>query len=59
MSDWAEVVRCKYCNKRYTIDCPMFHLEFLTYDKEQWCPSDFTYDDGFCDRGEYREWQTQ
>ena len=45
-ADTVEVVRCKYCIKRYDTDeCPMCFLS-----RGQYC--EFTQDDGFCDRGE-------
>lgn len=47
--DDVEVVRCKYCIKRYDTDeCPMCFLS-----RGQYC--EFTQDDGFCDRGERKE----
>ena len=47
--DAVEVVRCKYCIKRYDTDeCPMCFLS-----RGQYC--EFTQDDGFCDHGERKE----
>ena len=44
--DAVEVVRCKDCIRRYDHDeCPMCH----TMNDES---DEFTFDDGFCDRGE-------
>ena len=61
MSDWSEVVRCRFCYKRYTYDCPMFHIEYETYNDQngQWYSTDYTNDNGFCDHGEYHKWQNQ
>ena len=45
----VEVVRCKYCIKRYDTDeCPMCFLSRGQY-------YEFTQDDGFCDHGERKE----
>ena len=47
--DAVEVVRCKYCIKRYDTDeCPMCFVSDGKY-------YEFTQDDGFCDRGERKE----
>lgn len=44
----AKVVRCKECIKRYDPDeCPMCH-------QVEGESSDYTNDDGYCDRGERR-----
>lgn len=50
--DAVEVVRCKDCIRRYDTDeCPMCFLS-----KGQYC--EFTQDDGFCDRGERKDNET-
>ena len=47
--DAVEVVRCKYCIRRYDTDeCPMcFLIEGKYYE--------YTNENGFCDRGERKE----
>ena len=47
--DAVEVVRCKYCIRRYDTDeCPMCFLI-----EGKYC--EYTNENGFCDRGERRE----
>ena len=48
-ADVSEVVRCKYCIRRYDTDeCPMcFLIEGKYYE--------YTNENGFCDRGERKE----
>ena len=53
MADWSEVVRCRYCKKRFTYDCPMFHIELLTYEDDHWQQTDLTEDNGYCHYGEH------
>ena len=48
-ADVAEVVRCKYCIRRYDTDeCPMCFLIEGNY-------CEYTKENGFCDRGERKE----
>ena len=47
--DAVEVVRCKYCIRRYDTDeCPMCFLI-----EGKYC--EYTNENGFCDRGERKE----
>lgn len=47
--DAVEVVRCKYCIRRYDTDeCPMCFLIEGNY-------CEYTNENGFCDRGERKE----
>ena len=50
--DAVHVVRCKYCIRRYDTDeCPMcFLIEGKYYE--------YTNENGFCDRGEWKEGAT-
>ena len=48
-ADVADVVRCKYCIRRYDTDeCPMCYLSEGKY-------YEYTNENGFCDRGERKE----
>lgn len=52
-----EIVQCKDCRHRYTIDCPAYHEEFDTYINDDYyydelIEYDNTEDDGFCWKGE-------
>ena len=56
--DAVEVVRCCDCGKRDTEDCPMYHeIDCFTADGAWWIEqSDKRSDNGFCDRGERKEY---
>ena len=56
-ADAVEVVRCKDCKHRYGDECPMRHVEWVTYDDDgyiEWddVVQDNTMDDMFCNCGE-------
>jgi len=59
--DAVPVVRCKDCEHRGSVDCPMHYEEDCTYTDDDgysewyWIEHDHTCDDGFCDRGERRD----
>ena len=46
----VEVVRCRECRHRYTMNCSMYYE--CSQCGGQW---DWTTDDGFCDRGQRKE----
>ena len=48
--DAVPVVRCRECRHRYTMNCSMYYE--CSQCGGQW---DWTTDDGFCDRGERKE----
>ena len=50
-ADVAEVVRCKDCEHRGTLKCPMFDYEYREW-SEDYEEIDSTEDDGFCHYGE-------
>lgn len=52
--DFVEVVRCKDCNRRNTIDCGMQFYE-NDDDGELFLSEDWTQDDGFCYWGERKD----
>lgn len=56
--DAVEVVRCCDCGKRDTEYCPMYHeIDCFTADGAWWIEqSDKRSDNGFCDRGERKEY---
>lgn len=49
-ADVAEVVRCRDCRKRYTMNCTMYYE--CSQCGGQW---DWTTDNGFCHEGQRRE----
>ena len=51
-----EIVRCQYCVLRATDECPMYHVEWISYDDDGYTEMvdkvyDWTEDDGFCHLG--------
>ena len=48
--DAIPIVRCRDCDHRGTIICPMLYEHFSEYD-QTWIPTDTTEDDGFCHLG--------
>lgn len=54
------IVQCKDCGYRGSGDCPMRHEEYVDYDEDGYIETDlivhdYTYDNGFCDRGKRGE----
>ena len=55
-----ELVRCKDCENRGDVACPMYSEEWYAYDDDGYLEHDYvtndeTFDDGFCDRGTRRK----
>lgn len=55
--DAVPVVRCEDCKHRYGDECPMRHIEWVTYEDDGFMERDdivhdHTTDDGFCNCGE-------
>lgn len=53
----VEVVRCRDCKHRYGDECPMRHVEWVTYEDDGFIERDDivhdnTQDDGYCNFGE-------
>lgn len=51
-----EIVRCQYCVLRATDECPMYHVEWVSYEDDGYIDMDdvvydWTEDDGFCHLG--------
>lgn len=63
--DAVEVVRCKDCKNRCDEgSCPMYYVEEIEWDDDgytevDFVPHDLTHDEGFCDRGERRNNETE
>ena len=61
--DAMEVVRCKDCELRGNLGCPMFFEEQIEWDdygyiEWDYVPHDHTTDDGFCSYGERKDNET-
>lgn len=61
-ADVVEVVRCRDCEYRTTIACPMYSEEFIHWDDDGYIECDViirdnTTDNGFCDCGQKKEVQ--
>ena len=48
------MVTCKECKKRYTPNCPMYHIREDGW-METYIIKDMTKDDGYCHQGESKE----
>ena len=58
--DAVEVVRCKDCQHRGNIICPMYNEEYIRWDEDgyeegEWVTHDYSCDNGFCHMGEREE----
>ena len=59
-ADVVEVVRCRDCVHRQTVNCPMYHEEYIDWDDDGYWETDLiihdaTKDNGFCFCGERRK----
>ena len=48
------MITCKECKKRYTPNCPMYHIREDGW-METYIIKDMTKDDGYCHQGESKE----